>query len=90
MDNGGWKKFAVIGNMNAITYKEVFPLIKSNRIWLGATNFNVGMYFSSLKDLYIKIRISFSVKWMEELLIEFQEYAGTRVSSMVVVMSRSL
>lgn len=86
----GGKKFAVIGNMNAITYKEVFPLIKSNRIWLGATNFNVGMYFSSLKDLYIKIRISFSVKWMEELLIEFQEYAGTRVSSMVVVMSRSL
>ena len=41
----GGKKFAVIGNMNAITYKEVFPLIKSNRIWLGATNFNVGMYF---------------------------------------------
>ncbi len=29
------KKFLVIGNMNAITYKEVFPLIKSNRIWLG-------------------------------------------------------
>ncbi len=41
----GGKKFAVIGNMNAITYKEVFPLIKSNHIWLGATNFNVGMYF---------------------------------------------
>jgi hypothetical protein len=28
-------KFAVIGNMNAITYKEVFPLIKSNLVWLG-------------------------------------------------------
>lgn len=41
----GGKKFAVIGNMNAITYKEVFPLIKDNKIWLGATNFNVGMYF---------------------------------------------
>lgn len=38
-------KFAVIGNMNAITYREVFPLIKGNRIWLGATNFNTGMYF---------------------------------------------
>ncbi|WP_390415778.1 adenine-specific methyltransferase EcoRI family protein, partial [Alistipes putredinis] len=31
------KKFAVIGNMNAITYKEVFPLIKDNKVWLGAT-----------------------------------------------------
>ena len=31
------KQFAIIGNMNAITYKEVFPLIKDNKIWLGAT-----------------------------------------------------
>lgn len=30
------KKFMIIGNMNAITYKEVFPLIKNNEIWLGA------------------------------------------------------
>lgn len=29
------KKFLIIGNMNAITYKEVFPLIKDNRMWLG-------------------------------------------------------
>ena len=29
------KKFLIIGNMNAITYKEVFPLIKENKIWLG-------------------------------------------------------
>ena len=29
------KKFVIIGNMNAITYKEVFPLIKENKIWLG-------------------------------------------------------
>ena len=29
------KKFIIIGNMNAITYKEIFPLIKENRIWLG-------------------------------------------------------
>ncbi|NBI41731.1 DNA methyltransferase, partial [[Haemophilus] felis] len=29
------KKFAVIGNMNAITYKEIFPLIKENKMWLG-------------------------------------------------------
>jgi len=29
------KKFAIIGNMNAITYKEVFPLIKNNKMWTG-------------------------------------------------------
>jgi len=29
------KKFLIIGNINAITYKEVFPLIKENKIWLG-------------------------------------------------------
>jgi hypothetical protein len=29
------KQFLVIGNMNAITYKEIFPLIKDNFMWLG-------------------------------------------------------
>lgn len=29
------KKFLIIGNMNAITYKEIFPLIKDDKLWLG-------------------------------------------------------
>lgn len=29
------KKFIIVGNMNAITYKEVFPLIKENKLWFG-------------------------------------------------------
>lgn len=29
------KKFIIIGNQNAITYKEIFPLIKDNKIWFG-------------------------------------------------------
>ena len=29
------KKFVIIGNVNTITYKEVFPLIQGNKIWLG-------------------------------------------------------
>lgn len=29
------KQFLIIGNMNAITYKETFPLIKENKMWLG-------------------------------------------------------
>jgi hypothetical protein len=30
------KQFIIIGNMDAITYKEVFPLIRDNKVWLGA------------------------------------------------------
>ena len=58
------KKFLIIGNINAITYKEVFPLIKGNRLWIGATNFNTGMYFSCQKVLSTLQHISLSVKWM--------------------------
>ena len=36
MHEGG-VKFAVIGSMNAITYKEIFPLIKDNKLWVGAS-----------------------------------------------------
>ena len=39
------KAFLIIGNTNAITYLEFFPLIKDNKMWLGCTNFNVGMFF---------------------------------------------
>ena len=31
------KKFLIIGNKNAISYKEIFPLIKDNKLWLGAS-----------------------------------------------------
>jgi hypothetical protein len=44
------KKFLIIGNTNSITYKEIFPLIKGNRLWLGCTNFNVGMFFEVPDD----------------------------------------
>ena len=29
------KQFLIIGNVNAITYKEIFPLIKDNKLWMG-------------------------------------------------------
>jgi len=44
------KKFLIIGNTNSITYKEIFPLIKDNRLWLGCTSFNVGMFFEVPDD----------------------------------------
>ncbi|MBR7028514.1 MAG: adenine-specific methyltransferase EcoRI family protein [Bacteroidaceae bacterium] len=44
------KKFLILGNVNAITYKEVFPLIKTEQIWLGISSFNQGMYFGVPDD----------------------------------------
>lgn len=41
------KDYVIIGNMNAITYKEVFPLIKENKMWLGNGFNNGNAYFSS-------------------------------------------
>ncbi len=31
------KKFLILGNLSAISYKEVFPLLKDNKVWLGAS-----------------------------------------------------
>jgi len=39
------KQFLVIGNTNAITYKDIFMLLRSDRLRTGYTNFNVGMFF---------------------------------------------
>lgn len=36
IDHG--KRFLIVGNQNAITYKEVFKLIKENNVWLGVDN----------------------------------------------------
>lgn len=47
------KKFLIIGNTNAITYKEIFPLFKENKVRTGYTKFNVGMYFF-VPDYYEK------------------------------------
>ena len=39
------KEFIIIGNMNAITYKEVFLFIRENKVWLGCRGLNKDMYF---------------------------------------------
>lgn len=46
------KKFLIVGNQNAITYKEVFPLIKNNKVWLGY-GFKGGAahFFSPYEDI---------------------------------------
>lgn len=50
------KKFVIVGNQNAITYKEIFPLLKENKIWLGFKfgdmAFRVPDYYEARKTRY--------------------------------------
>ena len=49
------KKFLIIGNGNAITYKEIFPLIRDNKLWLGITRQGTGaMWFVVPNNTSIK------------------------------------
>ena len=43
----GKKQFILIGNKNCVTYKEVFPLIKENKLWSGRTGWSGGMWFET-------------------------------------------
>jgi hypothetical protein len=45
------KKFVIIGSKNAITYKEIFSLIKSNKMWVGTTSFSKDMLFISPNEI---------------------------------------
>jgi hypothetical protein len=45
------KKFLIIGNLNAITYKEIFPLLKENKVWLGNNyKVNAGAMFFEIPE----------------------------------------
>ena len=46
------KKFIILGNFNAIAYKEVFPYIKENRIWAGNKSFGGGMDMIMPKEIF--------------------------------------
>ena len=48
------KKFLIIGNKNAITYKESFQLIKENKMWVGVTPMSTDMLFDVPTD-YSKV-----------------------------------
>lgn len=47
-------KFSVIGNVNAITYPQVFELIQANRLWKGATANNTDMVFRVPKGVEVR------------------------------------
>lgn len=41
------KKFVIVGNKNSVTYKEMFPLIKENKLWSGKTKWSGGLWFET-------------------------------------------
>ena len=50
------KFFVILGNKNAVTYKEIFPLIMQNKMWTGYTSWAGGLWFvSAVKNNYDKI-----------------------------------
>jgi len=73
------KKFLIIGNYNAVAYKEIFPLIKDNRMWLGIEPW--GMTFSTPDG---EDKFSRMTKWFTNLphkkrneeLILVKKYGG--------------
>lgn len=48
------KQFAIIGNSNSVTYVEIFPLIKANRLWKGATGNTNDMVFRVPDDMEVR------------------------------------
>ena len=52
------KAFIIIGNMNAVTYKEIFPLIAQNFLWLG---YNSGHFWFKVPDSYEEKKTDFKV-----------------------------
>ncbi|MFA5413441.1 MAG: adenine-specific methyltransferase EcoRI family protein [Patescibacteria group bacterium] len=44
------KKFVIIGNKNNVTSKEIFPLIKANKMWSGKTGWSGGLWFVTMDD----------------------------------------
>lgn len=57
------KNFLIIGNKNAVTYKEVFPLLRDNRMWIGTRNINSDFWFVVPNgDKYEKIENGLKLK----------------------------
>ena len=70
------KKFLIIGSQNVITYKEIFPLLKDNKVWLGYNNgdmvFTVPDYYEPRETRYweedgIKYRSMGNICWLTNL-----------------------
>lgn len=60
--NEAKKRFIIIGNINAISYKEVFPLLKENKVWLGPSITSGDRKFLIPKELFDKEKVTGTVE----------------------------
>ena len=86
------KKFLIVGNKNAITYKEFFPLLKNNEVWMGCTNVkeflqpdgsikkfgNIG-WFTNLDVSKRHEKLILSKNYTPEEYPDFDNYMGINV-----------
>ena len=56
MEHG--KQFLIVGNMNAVTYREIFPLIRDNKVWLGN---KAGHFWFKVPDNYEEKATDFKI-----------------------------
>ena len=54
---GAGKQFLIVGNKNAITFKEVFPLLQGNKIWIGYRNINQDFWLQ-VPEVYAYERVT--------------------------------
>lgn len=86
------KKYLVIGNMNALTFAEVFPFIKDNNMWLGRNsvkgficpngateNFGNIVWFTNLKNLNCGEKLILTEKYSSVAYPRFDNYEGINV-----------
>jgi len=52
------KNFLIIGNLNAVKYKEIFPLFMTDKVWLGN---NAGHYWFKVPDTYEEKKTDFKI-----------------------------
>lgn len=52
------KDFLIVGNQNAVTYREIFPLIRDNKVWLG---YNNGHFWFKVPETYEVKKTDFKV-----------------------------
>ena len=58
------KQFLILGNVNAITYKEIFPLLKDNLVWIGCQAFTGSRWYRVLNqnDAYVMATYKYAKK----------------------------
>lgn len=84
------KKFAIIGNKNCVTYKEVFPLIKDNQLWSGREEWAGGMWFETSYDDVDKVINGVNLKNIPSIWITNLEHGRRHQPLPLLTMAENL